>query len=94
MKSLSIPLISSITEHESLISSSHIFLIFFFMNTSSNVFILAVNVDNNRASIGIKTNIISGESNFSCDLSGNLLEVDLCGINTNLSKKYNLHDER
>ena len=94
MKSLSIPFISSITEHESLITSSHIFLIFFFMDTSSDVLILSVNIDNNRAGVGIKTNIIACESDFSGNLSGNLFEVYLSGINTDFSEQNNLLFEK
>ena len=60
------------------------------MDSSSNVSILTMNIDNNRAGIGIKADIFTSESNISSNLSGNLFEVDLSAINTDLSEQNNL----
>ena len=91
MESLGIPLIGGVTEHESLITSTHIFLVFGGVDTSSDVLVLSVNVKNNSASVGIESNIFRGESDISGNLSGNLLEVDLGAINRDFSKKNNLN---
>ena len=60
------------------------------MNSSSNVLILSVNIDDNRASVGIKTNAVTSESNFSSNLSGNLFEVDLGAVDADFSEEDNL----
>ena len=60
------------------------------MDSSSNVGILCMNIDNNRAGIGIKANISTGKSNFSSNLSGNLFEVYLSAIDTDFSEQNNL----
>jgi len=60
------------------------------MDSSSNVGILSMNIDNNRAGIGIKADIRMGKSNFSSNLSGNLFEVYLSAIDTDLSEQNNL----
>jgi len=59
------------------------------MDSSSNVGILSMNIDNNRAGIGIKADIRMGKSNFSSNLSGNLFEVYLSAIDTDLSEQNN-----
>jgi len=77
MKSLAIPLIGSITEHESLITGSHIHLVLSSMDGSSDVSILSVNVDDDLAIVAVETDILTSETNFLANLSGNSLEVDL-----------------
>jgi len=49
-----------------------------------------MNIDNNRAGIGIKADIFTCKSNISSNLSGNLFEVYLSAINTDLSEQNNL----
>jgi hypothetical protein len=47
------------------------------MNSSGDVCILSVNIDNNLHVFAIKTNFLRGESNFIADLSSDGLEVEL-----------------
>jgi hypothetical protein len=77
MKGLGVPFVGSITEHESLITGSHIHLVLSSMDGSSNVGILSVNIDDDLAIVAIETYIFTSETNFLANLSGNLLEVDL-----------------
>ena len=77
MEGLSIPLISGISEHESLITSTHILFGLVLMHRCGNIGILSVDINNNLAFVAIKTNILRGESNLSAGFSSNLLEVDL-----------------
>jgi len=77
VKGFLIPFIGGISEHESLISSTHIELILLSMDSSGNVGILSVNVKDNIAISSVKTNILTGEAYILADLSSNLLEVDL-----------------
>jgi hypothetical protein len=77
VKSLSIPFVGSISEHESLITGSHIHLVFVSVDGSSNVSILSMDIDDDLAIIAIETYILTSETNFFANLSGNLLEVDL-----------------
>jgi hypothetical protein len=60
------------------------------MDSSSDVLILSVNINDDRAGVGIKSNIIARETNFSGNLSGNLFEVYLGGIDTHFSEQNNL----
>ena len=90
MEGLLVPLISGITEHESLITSTHIQLILRLMDSGSDVSILSVNVDDDIAFVGIETNIVAGETNFLADSSGNLLEVDLGLVDADFSEKNDL----
>jgi hypothetical protein len=60
------------------------------MDSSSDVLILSVNINDDRAGVGIKTNIIACESDFSSNLSGNLFEVYLSAIDTDFSEQNNL----
>lgn len=86
MKSLGIPFVGSITEHESLITGSHIHLVFSSVNGSSDVSILSVDINDDLALVAIETNIIASETNFLTNLSGNLLEVDLGLVYADLSQ--------
>ena len=91
VENLSVPLISGISEHKSLISGSHIGFVLGFVHSSGNVGILCVNVNNDLAVVAIKSDILTGESNLSADLSGNLLEVNFVFVDRDLSKKNNLN---
>ena len=51
-------------------------------------------IDDDIALLGIKTDIITGETNFLADFSGNLLEVNLALVDTNFSKKNNLNSRK
>ena len=86
VKSLSIPFVGSISEHESLITGSHIHLVFVSVDRSSNVSILSMDIDDDLAIIAIETYILTSETNFFANLSGNLLEVDLGFIYADFSQ--------
>ncbi len=90
MKSFGIPLIGGISEHESLISSSHIELVLGLVNSSGNVGILSMDINNDLAVVAVKTNVFAGESNLLADLSGDALKVNLGLVDANFSKKNNL----
>ena len=94
MEDLLIPLIGGISEHKSLISSSHISLILGLVNSGGNVGILGVHVNNDLAVVAVETDILAGETNLSADLSGNLLEVDLILIDRDFSEKNDLKKGR
>ena len=64
------------------------------MNSGSDVGILGVHVNDDLAVVAVKTDILTGETNLSADLSGNLLEVDLVLVNGNLSEKNDLKDAK
>ena len=90
VKGFGIPLIGGISKHESLITSSHIQLILGFVDSSSDVCILSMDINDNIAFIAIKTNIFAGEAYLSADSSGNLLEVNFALIDGYFSKKNDL----
>ena len=77
MEGLLIPLISGISEHESLITGSHILLVLLSVDGGGDVGILSVNVQDDVAVVGIESDVIAGETNLLADSSGNLLEVNL-----------------
>ena len=58
MKGFGVPLICGVSEHESLISSTHILLGFLLMHSSSNVSVLSVNIDDNLAVGAIESHIL------------------------------------
>ena len=60
------------------------------MDSSGNICILSMDINDDIAFITVKTNIITGETYFLADSPGNLLEVNLVFVNTNFSKKNNL----
>ena len=64
------------------------------MNSGSDVGSLGVHVNDDLAVVAVKTDILTGETNLSADLSGNLLEVDLVLVNGNLSEKNDLKDAK
>merc|ERR1719253_2101617 len=86
MKSFGIPFIGSISEHKTLITSTHIFFILRFVNSCSNILILSMHIQNNAHVISIKATLWAGESNFFNNSSSNLLEVDLGAIDGNFSE--------
>ena len=94
VKGLCVPLISGVSKHESLISSSHIFLFFLLMHCSSNVSILWLNVDDDLAGVAVKTHIFAGESDLLGDSSSGGLEINLIGSDADLSEENNLLNKR
>lgn len=86
VESLAIPFVSSITEHETLITGSHVHLVLRFVDSGSNVGILGVYVDDDLAIVAIETDIFASETNFLANLSGNLLEIDLGLVNADFSQ--------
>jgi len=89
VEGLLIPLISGISEHESLITGSHVKFVLLTVDGSGNVGILSVDVQDDIAVIGIESDVLAGETNFLADSSGNLLEVNLTLVNGNFSEKNN-----
>lgn len=85
-ESLSVPLVGGISEHESLISCTHIFFFLVSSHGSSNVGILSLNVDNELAVFVVETNFLRSVADFSADSSANFLEVDSSSIDGNFSK--------
>lgn len=77
MQSLGVPLVSGISEHESLIASSHIQFVLSLMNRGGNVSILGMDINDNLTVVAVQTNIVRGESDLLADSTGHLLEVDL-----------------
>lgn len=90
VEGLFIPLISGISEHESLITCSHVKLVFLTVNSSSDVGILSVDVQDNVAVIGVESNVVTGETNFLADSSSNLLEINFSLVDRHFSEKNNL----
>lgn len=90
VKSLRIPLVGGISEHESLISSSHIELVLGSVNSGGNVGILSVNINDDLAVVAVETDILIDESDFLASLSGNSLKVNLGLVDGNFSKKNDL----
>ena len=64
------------------------------MNSGGDVGILGVHVNDDLAVVAVKTDILTGETNLSADLSGNLLEVNLILVNGDFSKKNDLKDAK
>jgi len=93
MKSFSVPFVGCITEHKSLITSTHVELVLLLVNSSGDVGILSVHVDDNVALISVESNVLTNESDLSADSSGNLFEVNLRLVNAYFSEKNNLNIE-
>lgn len=77
VKSLGIPFIGGITEHQSLVSCSHVQLVLLKMDCCGDLAALGMNIDDNLAILAIKSNVLTSESDLSADSSCNLLEVYL-----------------
>ena len=90
VKSFRVPLISSVPEHESLISSSHIVLVLFFMYSGGNFSALGMNIYDDVAVISIKADVVADESDLLANPSRDLLEVDLFSLDADFSEKNNL----
>ena len=90
MEKFFIPFISGITEHESLITSSHIFIILVFMYRSSNICILSVYINNNITFFAVKADIIAYESDFFACSSGDCLKIWFFTFDCDFSEKTNL----
>jgi hypothetical protein len=90
VKGISVPFVSGIPEHESLITSSHIFFVFLLMDCISNFSSLSLNIDDNFAIIAINTLFLTSESYLSKCLSYDLLKVNLFSINIDFTEKHNL----
>ena len=93
MQSLLIPLISSVAEHESLVSSTIIALILVSVDRGSNVGILCLDVKKYLTVIAIEANIITSEANLLANIASNLLEVHLFLAHASLTKKNDLITE-
>lgn len=90
VESLRIPLRGSVSKHKSLISSSEIALIFRLVDSSSDVGILSVNIEDNLALVAIEANVVTGEAHLLANSSGDLLKVDLRFVDADFSEEDNL----
>ena len=94
MECFLVPLVSGISEHESLITSTHVELVLLLVDGSGDVGILSVHVDDDVALLSVESNVVTGESDLLADSSGNLFEVNLRLVNANFTEKNNLNIEK
>jgi hypothetical protein len=86
-----VPFVSSISEHETLITSAHIELILRLVHCGSNVGILRVHINNNLTVVAVKTDLVAREADFPADATSNFFKVDLGLVNAHFTKKDNLY---
>lgn len=76
MKSLLVPLVSSIAKHDALVASSEIFLCLVSVHRRCDIDILSLNHLNNFTSVAVKALCPVIVANSFAGISGNLFEVD------------------
>ena len=91
VESLGIPLISSISEHESLITSSHVFHGLLDVHGVSDLRRLSVHIDDDLAVVAVDADLVAHKADLLQRLAHNLLELHLVVLDAHLAEKHNLH---
>ena len=86
MKRFFVPLVRCVSEHEALITGSHVQLVLLLVDSSGNVGILSVHVDDHVALISVEADVVTGEADFLAYSSSDLFEVNLRLVNANFSE--------
>lgn len=79
--------ISSVTDHEALVSGSNVELIFFEVNRLSDIGALFIDGDDDDGGFVIHTNVNGVVADFFNGLSGNLFEVDF-GLSADFTEDH------
>lgn len=88
-----VPLISGVSKHEALVTSTKVALVLTHMNTISDFFCLSLDVADNIALAAIKADVVVCVANLLGDITGHLLEVDLLCCDSGLTEEHNLFEK-
>ena len=90
MECLGIPLVGSIAEHKTLVSSTKLALRFVSVNRCGDICILCMDVCDHLAVGTVESNLLTSVANLAANVTSNLLEVHLLCGDVSLAKKHDL----
>ena len=90
MECLGIPLVGSIAEHKTLVSSTKLALRFVSVNRCGDIGILCMDVCDHLTVGTVESNLLTSVANLAADITSDLLEVHLLCGDVSLAKKHDL----
>ena len=90
MQGVLVPLVRGIAEHETLITGAHISLGLVGVDGGKDISILGLDVRDDLAVRAVETDSLARVADIGANLTSDLLEVDLLGGHSRLTKEHNL----
>ena len=93
MECLGVPLVGSVAEHKTLVSSTKLALRFVSVNRRGNIGILRLDVCDHLAVGAVEPNLLTSVANLAADVTSDLLKVHLLRGDVSLAKQYDLKNK-
>ena len=90
---LGVPLVGSVAEHKTLVSSTKLTLRFISVNRRGNIGILRLDVCDHLAVGAVEPNLLTSVANLAADVTSDLLKVHLLRGDVSLAKQYDLKNK-